>query len=192
MMIKMFNEFKLKMLNKEASSPKNKPAKIIKSLNIKRGMVIGDIGSGGGYFSSKFSTKVGEQGQVYAIDVNQKFLNFIGESIRKSKIKNVKTVLADVNGPDLPDNSVNLFFLRNVFHHLPKPAEYFKNIEKILEDNGKIAIIDYKKKKFSFAGLFGHYTPENVLIDIMSEVGFYPIEKHDFLPDQLFVIFQKR
>lgn len=191
-MIKMFNEFKLKMLNKEASSPTNKPLDILESLNIKNGMVVGDIGSGGGYFSSKFSTKVGKQGQVYAIDVNQKFLDIIERNLEKNRINNVKTVLADVNGPDLPEKSVNLFFLRNVFHHLPEPAEYFKNIEKMLEDDGKIAIIDYKKKKFSFAGIFGHYTPENVLVDIMCEAGFYPLEKHDFLPDQLFVIFQKR
>ena len=68
---------------------------------------------------------------------------------------------------------------------------YFKNIKKILKDNGKIAIIDYKKGKLSFTGLFGHYTPENVLLEIMDGAGFHALEKHDFLPDQLFVIFSK-
>ena len=92
---------------------------------------------------------------------------------------------------NLPEKSVDLFFLRNVFHHLPDRVEYFKNIKKLLKDDGKIAIIDYKKKGFSFTGLFGHYTPENVLMDTMDKAGFSPLEKFDFLPDQLFIIFEK-
>lgn len=186
----MFNEFRLKMLNREASSPKNKPSTIIEHLNIKNGMVVGDIGSGGGYFSVEFSRDVGKEGQVYAIDVNQKSLDYLDRNLEKERISNVKTILANPEGIDLPEN-VDLFFLRNVFHHLPDQVEYFKAIKKCLNDNGKIAIIDYKEKKFSFTGLFGHYTPEKVLLEIMGRSGFHPLEKNDFLPDQLFIIFAK-
>jgi arsenite methyltransferase len=188
--IKMFTEFRLQMLNREASSPKNKPSNIIECLNIQNGMVLGDIGSGGGYFTHEFSRQVGKDGQVYAIDVNQKSLDYIGKNLEKEGIKNVKTVPAQPNGIDLPEK-VDLFFLRNVFHHLPDKVDYFKAIKELLKDDGKIAIIDYEKKGFSFSGLFGHYTPENVLIDIMDKAGFSPFEKFDFLPDQLFVIFLK-
>lgn len=188
----MFSDFRLKILNKEASSPKNKPSTIIEHLNIKNGMVVGDIGSGGGYFIHEFSRKVGKEGQIYAIDVNQKNLDFIGRNLEKEGIRNVKTVLANPNRVDLPEKSVDLFFLRNVFHHLPERVEYFKNIKKFLKDYGSIVIIDYEKKGFSFTGLFGHYTPENVLIDAMDRAGFSPLEKFDFLPDQLFIIFGKK
>jgi arsenite methyltransferase len=191
MVIKMFTEFRLQMLNREASSPKNKPFNIIECLNIQDGMVVGDIGSGGGYFTHEFSKQVGNDGQVYAIDVNQKSLDYIVKTLEKEEIMNVKTVLANLNGIHLPEKSVDLFFLRNVFHHLPERVEYFKNIKKLLKDDGKIAIIDYEKKGFSFTGLFGHYTPENVLIDMMDKAGFSPFEKFDFLPDQLFIIFGK-
>jgi arsenite methyltransferase len=187
----MFNKFKLKMLNNEASSPKNKPSEIIEHLNIVNGMVVGDIGSGGGYFSREFARKVGRNGQVYAIDVDHKFLEYVGMNLEKEGIKNVKTIIANPNGKDLPKN-VDLFFLRNVFHHLPDQESYFKNIKEFLNDNGKIAIIDYERKKFSFSGLFGHYTSPNVLLDVMDKAGFYPMEKYDFLPDQLFVIFAKK
>jgi len=187
----MLTEFRLKMLNREASSPKNKPSTIIEHLNIKKGMTVGDIGTGGGYFSREFSRKVGEEGQIYAIDVNQKSLDYVARNLEKEEINNVKTVLAQAQGIDLPEN-VDLFFLRNVFHHLPDPAEYFKSIRRFLKDNGKVAIIDYEKRKFSFTGLFGHFTTENVLLDIMDSAGFYPLEKHDFLQDQLFIIFAKQ
>lgn len=187
----MFDEFRLKMLNNEASSPKNKPSNIIEHLNLKKGMVIGDIGSGGGYFSREFSRKVGDDGRVYAIDVNQKSLDYVARNLEKEKINNVEIILAKPQGIDLPEK-IDLFFLRNVFHHLPEPVEYFKTIGKFLKDNGKISIIDYEKRKFSFPGLFGHYTPEDVLLDIMNSAGFYPLEKHEFLQEQLFLIFAKK
>jgi len=188
----MLTGFRLKILNREASSPKNKPLKIIKNLNIENGMVVADIGSGGGYFANEFSKKVGPKGKVYAVDVNEKSLDFISDNLEKKGIKNIEIKLANPYNLDLPGKSVDLFFLRNVFHHLPEPVEYFKNIKKILKDNGTIVIIDYKKKKFSFTGLFGHYTSKNTLIETMDSAGFSPLENFDFLQDQLFIIFESK
>ena len=188
----MLTDFKLKMLNQKASSEKNKPDKIIEHLNLKEGMIVGDIGCGGGFFTHEFSKKVGNEGVVYAIDVDQKSLDFITDNLKKERNKNVKTIIASSNGINLPKESVDLFFLRNVFHHLPEPVEYFKNLKKSLKENGKIAIIDYKNRKFSFTGLFGHYTTKNALIDIMDKAGFHPLENYDFLKDQLFIIFTKK
>lgn len=65
----MFTSLFLKILNKEASSAKSKPAEIIASLNIRKGDIIADIGSGGGYFTLAFAEKAGKTGRVYAADV---------------------------------------------------------------------------------------------------------------------------
>lgn len=189
----MFTEFRLKMLNREASSTKNNPSQIIEDLKISEGMVIGDIGSGGGYYTGEFSREVGGAGLVYAIDTHEKSLDFIRKALLKEGIHNVETVRASPNGMELPEKSVDMFFLRNVFHHLPHQVEYFKNIKKFLKDSsGKIAIIDYKHRKLGVTGIFGHYTPEIVLLDIMNQAGFSLFEKHDFLPDQLFMIFEDK
>ncbi|MDO9044817.1 MAG: class I SAM-dependent methyltransferase [Methanobacteriaceae archaeon] len=188
----MLTEFRLKMLNREADSPKNKSLEIIKNLNIENGMVVADIGTGGGYFTKEFSRKVRENGIVHAIDINQKALDFISNNLEKESIKNVKTLLANPNGINLPEKSVDLIFLRNAFHHLPEQEKYFKNIKQFLKDDGKIAIIDYKQKGFSLVGLFGHYTPENELLDIMDRAGFSSLQKFDFLPNQLFITFEKK
>lgn len=187
----MLTEFSLKMLNRKASSPKNKSSAIIEHLNIQNGMIVGDIGSGGGYFTREFSRRVGEEGQVYAIDVNGKALQYISRNLKKEGVKNVKTIPTHPKGVKLPEN-VDLFFLRNVFHHLSDQEEYFKNIKGFLKENGRIAIIDYNQKKFGFTGFLGHYTPEKVLLDVMGNAGLYPVEKYEFLQDQLFIIFAKK
>lgn len=179
------------MLNKEAVSPENKPYEIIENLNIKEGMIVGDIGSGGGFFVQEFSKEVGDKGLAYAIDVNQRSLDYIKKNFKNEAIENVKTFKANPDNIDLPEKSFDLLFLRNVFHHLPPQVKYFKNLKKLLKENGKIAIIEYNRRKLSFTGLFGHYTQNKVLLDIMDEAGFYPLEKYDFLPDQLFMVFTK-
>lgn len=181
----MFDEYKMKMLNKKAASSDSKSSEILENLEIKRGDIVGDIGAGGGYFSLELSKEVGENGKVYTADVSQKSLDYIN---RQNK-SNVQTVLVDSERLVLPE-SVDMFFLRNVFHHLPDPLEYFKNLSLYLKNDGKIAIIDYKKKGFSFIGMFGHFTSEEDIIKILKEAGFAVYKRHDFLPEQSFIIFK--
>ncbi len=57
----MFDNFRFNMLNRRAASAESKPAEIIKSLNIKKGDIVADIGSGGGYFTFEFSSEVGSK-----------------------------------------------------------------------------------------------------------------------------------
>ncbi|MGO9387344.1 MAG: class I SAM-dependent methyltransferase [Methanobacterium sp.] len=186
----MFDNFRFNMLNRRAASAESKPAEIIKSLNIKKGDIVADIGSGGGYFTFEFSSEVGVEGKVYAIDTNQNSLDYISRESGKRSSDNIKVVLANESGFSLPEQSVDIIFLRNVFHHLPEPTNYFENIKKFLKSNDKIALIDYNKKGFSFIGISGHYVPEKVLIDKLEKAGFYVSEKFDFLPEQSFMIFK--
>ena len=187
---KMLTNFRLNMLNREAASPKYKSSEIIKNMDIKKGDIIADIGTGGGYFTYKFSIEVGIDGKVYALDTDQKSLDFVNNKSQQEVFGNIKTVKVSENGIYLPEK-VDTIFLRNVFHHLPQQDEYFKNIGKFLKKDGKIVVIDYKKKGFSFTGIFGHYTSERDMMDIMERAGFFVGEKLDFLPEQSFVIFKK-
>ena len=188
-MIKMFTNFLLKRLNSEAASPKNKPYEIINGLKLHDGEVIGDIGAGGGFFTFEFSRKIGKEGRVYAIDTNQEALEFIDAKSKGMEYNNINTILADVNGLNLPEK-MDLFFLRNVFHHLKEPENYFKGLKPFLKDDGKIAIVDFKKKGLSFIGFFGHFTKEEVMINIMDKLGYGVHEKFDFLDRQSFITFK--
>lgn len=185
----MFDNFRLESLNKKASSSENKPHEVINSMNLEDGDVVGDIGAGGGYFSFEFSKVVGENGKVYAIDTNQKSLDYIESKSKKLGINNIETVLVNEYGLDLAEN-VDMFFMRNVFHHLTDPVAYFKSIRPLLKNNGKITLLEYNKKKLGFVGIFGHYTPEYELVKQMELAGFRVFENYNFLPEQSFNIFQ--
>ena len=141
--------FQAKMFNKKASDPKNKPDKIIEAIALKPGQSIADIGSGGGYFSLRFAKIVGEEGRVYAVDTKPELLEYVKNSAREEGLDNVIPTLVSEDKLDLPEKSLDLIFMRNVTHHIPNRVEYFKSLKRFLKPDGRIAIIEYKKVKFS-------------------------------------------
>ena len=186
----MFTSFFLKMLNREAASPKHKSERIIESLQIQEGFTIADLGSGGGYFTLKFARKVGTTGKVYAVDTRLKYLDFIRRQAEVEGVDNMIFVLASGEGMDLPGAALDLIFARNVFHHLTEPGKYFHNLKRFLKPSGKIAIIDHKPKGgFSFVSLFRHHTPEELILEEMENAGYFLVESFDFLSEQTFDLF---
>ena len=182
--------FQAKMFNRRASAPKNKPDQIIEAIALKPGQSIADIGSGGGYFSLRFAKIVGEEGRVYAVDTKPEFLEYVKNSAKEKGLDNVTPALVSGDKLDLPKNSLDFIFMRNVTHHIPSRVEYFKSLKRFLKPDGRIAIIEYKKGKiFIFRGLFGHYLSKEIIIQEMKEAGYSLEKKFNFLPEQHFTIY---
>jgi len=184
--------FQAKMFNKKASHPKNKPDQIIKAIALKPGQSIADVGAGGGYFTLRFAEIVGKEGKVYAVDTNSEFLQFIKSKAKEKGLNNIVTILTK-DKLDLPENSLDFVFMRNVTHHIPNRIQYFKNLRRFLKLNSRIAIIEYKRGKFfTFRGLFGHDVPKETIVGEMKGAGYVLEKEFDFLPEQHFTIYLKR
>jgi len=181
--------FKAKMFNKKASHPRNKPNQIIETIGLKYGQVVADIRAGGGYFTLRFAEIVGEDGKVYAVDTDEKLLEFVNSNAKQKGLNNIVTVLVK-DKLELPKESLDLVFMRNVTHHIPNRVSYFKELKRFLKPYGKVAIIEYKKgKPFTFRGMFGHYVAKEVIIREMEEAGYVLEKEFDFLPEQHFTIY---
>jgi ubiquinone/menaquinone biosynthesis C-methylase UbiE len=182
---------KAKMFNRKAAQEKSKPNEIIKTLEIQPGQTIADIGSGGGFFTFLFSQIVGEKGKVYAVDTNQEFLEFIDTQAIRLGLTNITTIHATEQTIPLPPNSVDLFFVRSVYHHLQNRIQYFIAAKKLLKPHGRIAIIEYTQhgSRFSFHRRSGHNIPPEVIIEEMIKAGYTVSASFDFLPVQSFTLF---
>ncbi len=166
---------------------------VLNALGNLSGKIIGDIGSGGGFFTAKFSKAVGDKGKIYAIDTDEEKLEFIKSRIIKDNPSNIELILSDEKGFSLPDNSVDIFFSRNSFHHITNPIKYFSELRKFLSNDGRIVIIDYKKtKKFNFINLFGHYSFEEDILSSLDNAGYTHIKRIVSLNHQSFNIFEKK
>lgn len=177
--------------NKKAGSPKSHAQEIIQALTLQSGMVVFDVGAGGGYFTALFSNSVGPHGLVYALDTDPEMLDYISEQIQSRNISNVKVVLVSSNRfRHVPTGIADLIFMRNMAHHLDDRLDYFKGLKPFLKPTGRVAIIDYTKGGwFSWKRWFGHYVERYQLEDEMRRAGFYIVEQMYFLPEQSFTIF---
>lgn len=182
------------MFNREAARKKNQAEKILTTLQIQPGQTIADIGSGGGFFSMLFSKQVGANGKVYAVDTNKDFLEFITSQATKHKLTNITTIPSTEHTIPLPTNSIDLLFVRNVYHHLENRITYFSGIKQLLTPKGHVAIIEHlpKGSRVSFHRRCGHNVPKDTIIEEMGKAGYTVSASFDFLPTQSFTIFMPK
>jgi len=180
------------MFNRKASSPKSRPDEILAALELRPGDTVVDIGAGGGYFSLRFAEAVGPEGRVFAVDMNPDFLQFIKRSADERRLANVKTLLVKGEALPLEPASVDLFFMRNVTHHLSDRVTYFLRLKPLLKEGGRVAIIEYlPTRRINFHGMFGHFVPKETLVGEMRRAGYHFEKELGFLPSQSFTIYSK-
>lgn len=168
------------------------PEKVIEALNLTPGMMVIDIGAGSGYFTRRLAAAVGDTGQIIAIDIEQKMLNYNKQELEKLGLDNrVRFILAEPEGPIFSGNNADIVFLCDVYHHLEDHINYLANTKPALKPNGRVVIIDYYNDERS--GTLGfskqHLVSKEHVIGDMKQAGFTLAKEHTFLSRQYFLEF---
>ena len=166
-----------------------KPREVLTALNLKPGEVIADIGAGSGYFTFRIAHHLGPKGKVYAVDVSPDMILHLNRRIRDLKTTNVASVLADPDDPLLPDQSIDRFFICDVWHHVANPSKYLGMMKKMLKPGGEVIMIDFHKKELPFGPPMQMKIAREDLIKQMDINGFQLTKEHSFLPYQYFLVF---
>jgi len=169
-----------------------KPHEVVHALGLKPGEIIADIGAGSGYFTFHLARHVGEKGKVYAVDVSPEMILHINRRIREFKMNNVVSVLADSDDPLLPDQSVNRFFICDVWHHIENQTKYLSLMKKMLKPGGEIVMIDFHKKELPVGPPMNMRIAREDVIKRLESNGYRLTKEHTFLPYQYFLVFVPR
>jgi ubiquinone/menaquinone biosynthesis C-methylase UbiE len=169
-----------------------KPHEVLAALKLKPGEVIADIGAGSGYFTFRLAHNVGEKGKVYAVDVSPDMILHINRRIRATQANNIVSILADPEDPLLPDQSVNRFFICDVWHHVENPKKYLSLMKKMLRPGGEVVLIDFHKKELPVGPPPQMKIAREDLIQQMQSNGFRLTKEHTFLPYQYFLVFSPK
>ncbi len=122
------------------------PERILASLDLAPGTVIADVGAATGYFARRFARAVGEQGIVYAVDIEPAPLRWLEERAKQDGIHNIRTVLATATDSNLPVQCCDVIFLSNTYHMLAPRIDYLQHLQSRLKPEGRIVIIDWRKQ----------------------------------------------
>jgi ubiquinone/menaquinone biosynthesis C-methylase UbiE len=157
------------------------PTKIMDAIGVKPGMIIGEIGAGTGRMTVWLADRVGDEGKIYANDIDRSALDHLERRCKKDNLGNVVTVLGEVDDPLLPENTLDLAFMINVYHHLDMPVALVRNIIPSLKPKGILAIVDADPEKSDFGP--NHSTPMEEMLAQLGEAGYKLIRVETFLPD---------
>jgi ubiquinone/menaquinone biosynthesis C-methylase UbiE len=165
----------------------------------KAGTIVADIGAGDGKYTFAAVERVGATGKVYATEIDAKKLGELRDEVAKRKLGNVMVVESKEADTNLPTGCCDAIFLRRVYHHLTKPAEFDAALVRSLKPGGRLAIIDFPPR----AGLEpvegvpsnrgGHGIPQKIVIEELSAAGL-KVQKieEDWPEDDYCVVFVKR
>lgn len=119
---------------------------LVDGLELKPGQVVADIGAGSGVISLRMSERVGPQGKVLAVDIQQEMLDALAVKCKQKGIENIEPVLGTTTSPRLKPGSVDLVVMVDVYHEFDMPYEMLLEISKSLKPGGRIAFVEYRKE----------------------------------------------
>jgi SAM-dependent methyltransferase len=141
---KKFDPKKLQKLNDPQRLIDIPPEYIWEKLHIEKPGVFVEIGAGTAFFSVAFLQKFGPSA-LYACDLSEVMINWIKENV-SSKYPNIIPVKTEEHTVPLGDGISDLVFMINLHHELDNPSLSVEEAYRILKPDGKIFIVDWKKK----------------------------------------------
>lgn len=150
------------------------PYKLLKAAGLKKGQKVLEVGCGPGFFTIPAAHIVGEEGLVYAVDVNPYAIARVRGKIAREGIKNVVPLLTNASDTGLPERSIDLAFLVGLGHIAGGQKNVLAEIHRILRPSGVLSLQDAR-------GLKGK------IIDEVEQVGFVFSERKT-----RFVLFTKK
>lgn len=162
----------------------------ISKLPINDNSVVADIGAGTGYYTFKIYSRI-SKGKVYAEEIQTDAVNYLKNKAGQLGAMNVIVVKGNEKSPELPENSIDLALMVDVYHELSYPHEMLQSIRKSLKPKGKLLLLEYRAEdpKVDIKPL--HKMSVKQANKELSANGFHIVEDGEFLPIQHYLLYEK-
>lgn len=112
------------------------------------GMVVADLGCGvTGHTTIPAAMRVGSEGMVYAVDVQQSALAATESKAKLAGVGNVQLLWADLERPGvtaIPEASLDVALLVSTLHMTKDPAAVLQEAARLTKPGGRVLVVDWK------------------------------------------------
>jgi ubiquinone/menaquinone biosynthesis C-methylase UbiE len=158
-------------------------------------MAAADIGAGTGLFTLPMAAAVGTEGKVFAVEIAKNFLDHIRARANKTQASNIVTILGTEKSVELPEASIDLAFICDVYHHFEFPRASLASLHKALKPGAQLVLIDFKRiEGVSSDFILGHVRAGQEVFEAeVTAAGFEKVsEVKDLLQENYFVKFVRK
>lgn len=179
-------------LERDSRETEEKPSLLLKSLKLKPGDNVADIGSGTGYFTRRIAKIIQPEGTAFAVDIQPEMHELLQQNMAEAGLKNFKPILGKIDDPKLPKNTIDLALMVDVYHEFSHPFEMIRGIVASLKPGGRVVFVEYRLEDPSVPIKRLHKMSE---AQVRKEARVHDLEFVEtlgVLPRQHIVIFRKK
>ncbi len=162
----------------------------VSKLPITKNSMVADIGAGTGYYTFRIAPKV-PHGKVYAVEIQDDAIKYLKKRSKQLKQTNVVVVKGGEQSPNLPENSIDLAMMVDVYHELFYPHEMLQAIRRSLKPNGKLLLLEYRAEDPKVEIKELHKMSVAQVDKELTSNGFHLVQDGEFMPIQHFLVFEK-
>jgi FkbM family methyltransferase len=187
----VMSHFGIDWLEREEREMEENTSLLLKNLAVKPGMVVADIGAGSGYHSALLSKMVGT-GKVFAVDVEPEMIAYLNQRIKQEKLLRIVPVLSTEQKVSLPENTIDMMLLVDVYHEFSFPYEMALSMRAALKPGGKLVLVEFRAEDLTVPIKTIHKMSEVQAIKEFKAAGFAFDKNIDNLPWQHCMVFIKQ
>lgn len=178
-------------LTRKSREQEEQPLLLLAALKLNKGQHVCDFGCGNGYYSLELARRVGPQGTVLAVDIQQEMLDLLEARAKPRGLNNIRPILATSTNPRLPTGKLDLVLMVDVYHELMHPAEILQAVRQSLCETGRLVLVEFRAEDPDVPILPLHKMSQ---VQVMKEItanGFKLVGQFDKLPWQHLFFFAR-
>lgn len=169
-----------------------KPSVVLEKMGDLKDKTVADIGFGSGFFSRRLAQKAKK---VIAIELDERLIAYMDSIIvlelSEEFQERIETRLATPDNSKLTKGEADIVLLVNTYPWLINRINYLKQLRSKLKPDGKIVIVDFKKKRIPRNKSFPETRYRVPLFEVENELdkaGFSSIKSDDLSLDYQYIV----
>lgn len=172
-----FNKSNRNKLDNEKRRQVMPPFKTLEMLGFTGGVDMADIGCGIGYFTIPAAEIADASSKIFALDISIEMLDDVEHRALEAGLSSIRPIIVEEYDLKLDNQSVGFVLVSNVLHEVDDKERFISEINRILKNGGRLAIIEWEKMQGESGPPLEDRLSYEELNELLSRNGYEGVEK---------------